>query len=120
VKIVLPSILINLFELVYLFCNKWLTDNKFLFFADRHVCQADNQEGTSYSDSKQCTFKRLGSIRLTQNDEVSNACLAPRIRKKLLQKEKKRNAAIFLILQSKFDMFHNINKRPENMCSGSA
>jgi len=36
---------------------------------DRHVCQANNQEGTSYSDSKQCTFKRLGSIRLTQNDE---------------------------------------------------
>ncbi|XP_039839758.1 calmodulin-binding protein 60 C-like [Panicum virgatum] len=36
---------------------------------DRNVCEADNQQGTSCSHSKQCTFKRLGSIRLTQNDE---------------------------------------------------
>ena len=57
-------------------------------FADRNVCEADNQQGTSCSHSKQCTFKRLGSIRLTQNDEVSNACLTHRIRKKCLIKEK--------------------------------
>ena len=57
-------------------------------FADRNVCEADNQQGTSCSHSKQCTFKRLGSIRLTQNDEVSNACLTHRIRKKLLNKRK--------------------------------
>ena len=62
-------------------------------FADRNVCEADNQQGTSCSHSKQCTFKRLGSIRLMQNDEVSNACLAPRIRENLLQKEKKKKCS---------------------------
>jgi len=36
---------------------------------DRNVCQADNLKGTSCSHSKQSTFKRLGSIRLMQNDE---------------------------------------------------
>jgi len=36
---------------------------------NRNVCQADNLKGTSCSHSKQSTFKRLGSIRLMQNDE---------------------------------------------------
>ncbi|CAL5093121.1 unnamed protein product [Urochloa decumbens] len=35
----------------------------------RNVCQVDNQQGTSGSHSKQCMLKRLGSIRITQNDE---------------------------------------------------
>ncbi|KAF8776564.1 hypothetical protein HU200_003282 [Digitaria exilis] len=40
-----------------------------LFFAARNICQADHQQGTSSSHSKHCSLTRLGSIRLTQNDD---------------------------------------------------
>ncbi|KAL6846929.1 hypothetical protein ACP4OV_022782 [Aristida adscensionis] len=33
-----------------------------------HICEAD-QQGTSGSNSKQCALKRLGSVRVTQNEE---------------------------------------------------
>src|SRR5438128_2484439 len=52
----------------------WFPDNKTLSFVGRNICQTDDQQGTSGSHSKQCTLKRLGSMRVTQNDEVSNAC----------------------------------------------
>jgi hypothetical protein len=45
-----------------------------LDFAEKNVHETHEEQSTSGSHSKQCTFKRLGSIRLTQNNEVSNAC----------------------------------------------
>nr|CAB3466144.1 unnamed protein product [Digitaria exilis] len=35
----------------------------------RNVCQAEHQQGTFSSHSKHCSLSRLGSIRLTQNDD---------------------------------------------------
>ncbi|VAI14176.1 unnamed protein product [Triticum turgidum subsp. durum] len=37
--------------------------------AERNVHEADDHQGTSGSHSKQCTLKRLGSIRVTPNEE---------------------------------------------------
>jgi hypothetical protein len=39
--------------------------------AGKSVNETDDQQSTSGTHSKQCALKRLGSIRLTQNDEVS-------------------------------------------------
>ncbi|KAL6596990.1 hypothetical protein ACP70R_047124 [Stipagrostis hirtigluma subsp. patula] len=36
---------------------------------ERNVCPTVDQQGTSGSNSKQCTLKRLGSVRVTQNGE---------------------------------------------------
>jgi hypothetical protein len=43
--------------------------------AERNVHEADDHQGTSGSHPKQCTLKRLGSIRVTPNEEVSNAVI---------------------------------------------
>ncbi|KAJ1265791.1 hypothetical protein BS78_08G100700 [Paspalum vaginatum] len=36
---------------------------------NRNVCQTDDQQGNSGNNSKQCKLKRLGSVRVTQNNE---------------------------------------------------